>query len=393
MTRLRQNLLLLLAGLIVIISSFVSSSTPSSEANVLTSSSFVSLSDLPPLPRKVLQWSPRDVERWMNITVGYPELSVIIRKYLIDGPTLLNLNNIEEVFTLKTKNRNQQQQERLHPAQIAKIKTHQRILRSQSPECGGSCSSSSSSSGNLLSFWSYLSYSSVSTTFHLTGLVVAPRVAFFSALIFDRPLLCCALATPTSTDVENDYANQLSSASEQSAGVSSEDSALVVSPCGYPSSVCDASPSILTSIIYFCFPFFSILWYGALRAMCPHPFIALAWFFACLCHQVAELFTFFRIYQLLRAKEVTVATVLKEEFVLAFLHWLFWGPCLVALFVGYLLPHWCSYILLLALTGVALWSSISFVMEFLRAFVGSASSSAAPDQQQQQENDNKNKGD
>ena len=291
--------------------------TTSAEKEFLSSSSSskaaVSLSDLPPLPQKVLQWSPTDAERWMNITVGYPELSIIIRKYLIDGPTLLNLNNIERVFSTSSSKRDS-----LHPAQIAKLRAHQRILRSQSPECGGSCSASSASGVNN-NFWTFLSYSSLSTTFHLTTLVVAPRFGFFSALFFDRPLLCCALATPSSTDLEQEYSEKImdaeisTSSSSSSSDTTSENGLLVVSPCAYPSSVCEASPSIFSSIIYFCFPFASMIWYGVLRAMCPHPFIALGWFFACLCHQIAELFTFFRIFQMLRAKEVTIGTVLKEE--------------------------------------------------------------------------------
>ena len=145
---------------------------------------------------------------------------------------------------------------------------------------------------------------------------------------------------------------------------------LSVSPCGYSDSVCASTPSIFTTLFYFLFPFASMIWYGVLRSMCAHPFIGLAWFFACVCHQIAELFTFFRIFQMLRAKEVTIGTVLKEELVFGYLHWLFWGPCLIALFTGYLLPNWCSYIVLLVLTGVALWSSLSFVLEFLRGIAG-----------------------
>ena len=53
-----------------------------------------------PLPESVSEWTPIDVETWVNRTLGYPEYSSIVREHLIDGPTLVMLD-VEKTFAPK----------------------------------------------------------------------------------------------------------------------------------------------------------------------------------------------------------------------------------------------------------------------------------------------------
>lgn len=386
------TLFLLLALLLSTVNGDDTTESPSVDFKIST---ITSLADLPPLPRRVLKWSPFDVERWLNVTVGYPELSFIVRKYLIDGPTLVNMNNIEQVFSPTTiapvrsgGSSSSSSDKPLHPAQVAKLKAHQKMLRGQCA-CEGDFASSSSSTSRYdnLNFWTYLDYSSVSTTFHVTAAALAPRFGLISAYLFDRPLLCCALATPTGTDLEMAAAESVMSAGDVEISTSSTSSSpsLYASPCGHSASLCAATPSILTTVVTILFPWTVMIWHGLLRSFSPHPFITIVWFLACLTLQVSEVFTVYRIAQMVKSGEVQLTEVLKEELFWGYLHWLFWGPTAAALVVGYFFPHWCSYMILLALTVLAGVNVVTFVLNVVGSLgFGSGNSADENGERQQQ---------
>jgi hypothetical protein len=67
-------------------------------------------------PDSVSEWTPEDVETWVNRTIGYPEYSPIVRRHLIDGPTLLMID-VDKAFEPK------------HHIHSAKFRAHIDILR------------------------------------------------------------------------------------------------------------------------------------------------------------------------------------------------------------------------------------------------------------------------
>ena len=68
------------------------------------------------LPDSVSDWTPIDVETWVNRTLGYPEYSGIVRSHLIDGPTLVHLD-VDKAFAPT------------HHIHSVKIRAHIDILR------------------------------------------------------------------------------------------------------------------------------------------------------------------------------------------------------------------------------------------------------------------------
>lgn len=386
-----MKLLLAILTTLVVLSSSSSSPIFASAGNGKTNNDNsvvikTSLSDLPPLAKRVLKWSPFEVQLWMNVTVGYPELSSIVKMFLIDGPTLVNMKNIEKVFGPN-----------LHPAQEAKLIAHQKMLRRECA-CGGGAGDESSASSSAVdahrSYWTYLEYSSLSTTFHLTAVALAPRFAFFSVWFWDKPLLCCALAVPTTADLEShavdeeiqmmmSSSNTVNGNTKEGTSTTSASISFYNSPCGVSEQLCSETPSFMTVIIAFFFPWVLMFWHGLLRSFWPHPFISVVWILACFVLQISEVITVYHLFGMIRRKEVSAWDVLKHEVFYGYLDWMFWAPISASIVIGYFLPHWMSYLVLLALTVLAGSNIFTFVWNVLTSmgFVGSGNNQEQPQPQ------------
>lgn len=124
----------------------------------------------------VLQWTARDVERWMNNTIGYPEYSGYVRKHLIDGVTLLAMEaaDFENFFPIENA---------LH---VIKIDAHVRALK-------GLCSCRADGDDGLggsgsEDMWAHMRAHPVRVWGEGLTSLFFPRVAMAAVPVFDRPL-------------------------------------------------------------------------------------------------------------------------------------------------------------------------------------------------------------
>ncbi|CCW61744.1 unnamed protein product [Phytomonas sp. EM1] len=120
--------------------------------------------------KPVLQWSVSDVVQWMNHTIGYAEYSNYIRKHLIDGPTLLEMEpaDFESFFPITS------------PLHVIKIQAHIKLLRGQ---C--SCHNTTTITGKR-DFWAYMKRHSVRTWVEGTTALYFSRVAMLTTYLFDH---------------------------------------------------------------------------------------------------------------------------------------------------------------------------------------------------------------
>jgi hypothetical protein len=318
----------------------------------------VDRADLPPAPSEVLHWSALDVERWMSSTIGYPELATSVRTYLIDGPTLLSMD-VDGVFR------------GLHPAQSAKLRAHQQLLR-------GQCVCDSA---RVVDVWAFLRYSAASTAFHATSAALSPRVGVLSALFFDRGLLCCTIGGASQLDADAEAAALLArsvAGGTVSDGGGGGGGVERVLPCGLSRASCDASPGWLTLALSLVLPWSVMLWH-VLRAAWVHPFFAAVWAPACVSMQLSEAFMLYRFYRGVHGGHVTVREIVLDE-LRGFASPFFFVPLPLSLLVGYFLPHWASYVVLLALTALAASNVASFTWHIVTSFFGGEKPAANEDE-------------
>ncbi len=114
--------------------------------------------------KPVLKWTVNDVEAWMNNTLGYPEYSILVRKHVVDGPTLLALqyDDLVESFALA------------HPLHLVKLRAHLTILKSQ-------CLCEV----KTYDFWSLLKAKHDKVYVSGSAAIFTPRVAMLYSYFFD----------------------------------------------------------------------------------------------------------------------------------------------------------------------------------------------------------------
>ncbi|CCW67961.1 unnamed protein product [Phytomonas sp. Hart1] len=122
--------------------------------------------------KPVLEWSVNEVVEWMNNTIGYAEYSDYVRKHLIDGPTLLEMEPVdfESFFPITS------------PLHVIKIQAHIKLLRGQ---C--SCHDATIITG-MHSFWTYMKHHNVRTWVEGTTALYFSRITMLSAYLFDHQL-------------------------------------------------------------------------------------------------------------------------------------------------------------------------------------------------------------
>ncbi|CAD2218258.1 hypothetical protein AGDE_06209 [Angomonas deanei] len=125
---------------------------------------------LPFVAKPVLKWSVRDVELWMNYTVGYAEYSAYLRKNLVDGVTLLEMEaaDFESYLPIQS------------PLHSIKIGAHLKLLK-------GLCTCRASESVTS-DFWSYMRQYPKRTWILGATANFFPRTAMLSAYLFDHDL-------------------------------------------------------------------------------------------------------------------------------------------------------------------------------------------------------------
>ena len=321
--------------------------------------------DLPPLPRHVASWSVDDVERWLNITIGYPEYAPAVRMHLIDGPTLLTIADMRDAFPSA-------------PAvHVAKLTAHQQLLRGQCLCARGSTDRN---------IWTYFRYSTASTAFHLTMTVFAPRIGFASAYLFDRPLLCCAVGGGGGGgDADSHVAQELFDQHVGRAASGAVGGAVVAeSPCGASASACAAAPSVLVTLLSLLVPY-AVLVYNSFAALSAHPIAATLWAVAFLGMQLTELLQVAGYVAAWRDGDAVPLRDIAKSALLSFV-----SPVVAlvpaALVIGWLVPGgWVAYSVLAAVSAVNVAFVARFLFNFIGAFFHSATGSDESGEQQQQQ--------
>lgn len=357
--------------------------------------------DLPPLPRHVLKWTVDDVQRWMTITIGYPELVPHIKAFLIDGPTLLALN-VEKVFgsdstASSSSNAAAAAAAVIHPAQLAKLKAHQQILRGQCA-CGGGAFSGSAVATSISA---YLQNAGGSSLFHLALAAFAPRVGFLTLYFFDAPLMCCIFGSSVAAgdaaaleELERLYVAAGASSSSRSSSNNNRKviEADTVYPCGMQSSpsndlMCSRAPSWLLTLFALATPFGLFFWLG-LGVFWSHPFLGSVWIFAFAVMQVIEVLHIVEFVFAVRERGFGAISI--KEMVMEFFAD-FKNPLFLLVPAGLLVGRygaaWMSYGLLLVLTGVVGYLLLRIVLNVVGGFLPKGGPGAGEGQQQQQQHD------
>lgn len=120
--------------------------------------------------KPVRTWTVRDVEAWMQETIGYSEYCEFIRKHLIDGLTLTEMSaaDFESFFPIE------------NPLHVIKIMAHVRNLQGRCA-CGEEKTSP-------VGFWAYMRAHPRRVWIEGTTAVFFPRVAMLQAYFFDHSL-------------------------------------------------------------------------------------------------------------------------------------------------------------------------------------------------------------
>ncbi|RNF00567.1 hypothetical protein TraAM80_07500 [Trypanosoma rangeli] len=129
--------------------------------------------------KPVKNWSVHDVEYWMNHTVGYAEFSGYVRKYLVDGPTLLGMEpaDFEEHFPVE------------NAIQVVKLISHVKLLK-------GLCLCDTEEEA-VVDFWSYFRKENFRVWVVGGTAVFFPRLAMLYTFFLDSELYTLLLGVPT----------------------------------------------------------------------------------------------------------------------------------------------------------------------------------------------------
>ncbi len=109
---------------------------------------------------------------------------------------------------------------------------------------------------------------------------------------------------------------------------------------------------------------------------------------AALVLQISEIAMVVNVWGMVRRGELSIKEVLMEELVYGYTHWMFWGPLSLSLVVGYFLPHWFSYFVLLGLTVLAGSNILTFTLNVLGSLGYGSNNSKTPGEEKQNEGDN-----
>ncbi|RNF24095.1 uncharacterized protein Tco025E_02652 [Trypanosoma conorhini] len=128
--------------------------------------------------KPVKDWSVQDVAYWMNHTVGYAEFSGYVRKYLVDGPTLLQLepSDFEEHFPVE------------NAIQVVKLAAHLKLLK-------GLCLCATEDDA-VVDFWSYFRRENFRVWVVGGTAVFFPRLAMLYTFFFDDALYRLLVGVP-----------------------------------------------------------------------------------------------------------------------------------------------------------------------------------------------------
>lgn len=123
-----------------------------------------------PIAKKpVREWSVSDVEYWMNHTVGYAEYTTFLRKYVVDGLTLLQMEaaDFEEFLPL------------VNAIQVVKLKAHLNVLK-------GLCTCGDED--KVMDLWRYFKQENFRVWVVGMTSLFFPRVGMLYTFLFDDEL-------------------------------------------------------------------------------------------------------------------------------------------------------------------------------------------------------------
>ncbi|EAN84082.1 hypothetical protein C3747_41g77 [Trypanosoma cruzi] len=138
----------------------------------------ITISPSPIANKPVQEWSVPDVEYWMNHTVGYAEFGKYVRKYLVDGPTLLEMEpaDFEEHFPVD------------NAIQVVKLTAHMKLLK-------GFCLCGAAERA-IMDFWSYFAKENFRVWVVGGTAVFFPRLAMLYTFFFDDELYKLLVGVP-----------------------------------------------------------------------------------------------------------------------------------------------------------------------------------------------------
>lgn len=151
-----------------------------------------------PLRAKVpTDWSARDVEFWMNNTIGYPEYAPYVRAHVIDGITLLAMEPADFESFLPIE----------HALHVMKLTAHLRMLKGlygcSDPSGSGGGGTTAAGAAVAADFWGYMKLHSLRTWVWGTTALFFPRWAMAGAYLFDRDTFVAMVGRPmTAAEVE-----------------------------------------------------------------------------------------------------------------------------------------------------------------------------------------------
>jgi len=221
-----------------------------------------------PLPESVSEWTPIDVETWVNRTLGYPEYSSIVREHLIDGPTLVMLD-VEKTFAPK------------YHVHGVKFRAHIDILR-------GRCACPQ----RATDFWSFFETRSDIVLRLGSFLAFAPRAGFVYVFAWDTEAYNALFAPSLTTE-----------------------QALEASGANGVASTVPWYLSLIYTVLAFVAPY-ALLAYKVLSVWTLNWFIMTPILLAMVVEQLNEAIALLSIYRVLRTgADIPLKTMLREMFV------------------------------------------------------------------------------